>query len=479
MRHIRGRLAILLAAAAAACLAWTRSPAAGTPAPPPESARPAAGDHGWNPSADRDAVWVGVAGCSSSSCHHENGPKGSARSEYDTWAGYDKHARAYQVLFNERSGRIARNLYGEGGKPATEQPLCLKCHASHDGVTASGVGDRFQLADGVGCESCHGAAEKWLTVHYRAGFKELSPEDKAALGLRPTKDLVHRARLCTSCHVGGPDKEVNHDLIAAGHPRLAFELGAYHGIYNKHWDVHNDAARYPDFQARLWAVGQLASAKASLELLQARAAGAEKGARPWPEFAEYDCFACHKVLQVDSPRQTAGYGGRRPGALPWGDWYLSPANPLTGEVGMRQAEDDDPLRALRQLMQSPTPDAPGVSRSSGEVVRRIDGVLSGLRADRPMAAGRMRGLFDRYAVAGGERAKAMSWDEATQLYLAMAALENGLSDLGSGSPEVRDRLAEVAGTLRAAFPAGSDSPSRFQPAAVGAELRSVRGRLGE
>lgn len=483
MRHNPGRLIVVVAAVGAACLVrgWHRAEA--RPAAP-EAALQVDGNHGWDAAADRDATWIGVAGCASSSCHHMNGPKGSKQSEYDTWAGYDKHARAFQVLYNERSQRIARNLYGEGGKPATEQPLCLKCHASHDGVVDRGVGERFQLADGVGCESCHGAAGKWLTVHYQAGFKEKSLEEKAALGLRPTKDILHRAKLCTTCHVGSPEKEVNHDLIAAGHPRMAFELGAYHGIYNKHWNIEDDHERYKDFESRLWSVGQLTSAKAALQLLEARAEGATKsgkGARPWPEFSEYDCFACHKQLQVDSPRQKAGYGDRRAGALPWGDWYFSPTNPLAGGVGMRAAADGDPVRTLREIMQSPAPNSTKVAAPARALIGRIDNILGSLQADRPENVAQVRGFLGQLLRTGREKAKEMSWDEAAQLYLGLAAMQNELSDLRGPKydPAVKDRLEKMARALQQSFPAGSDSPSLYNPAVLDTDLKSIRAKIGD
>jgi hypothetical protein len=484
MRHIRGRLLLVAAIAGVAFLAWNRPRLAARPAEPEAAARPDPENHGWDPAADREATWVGVAGCASSSCHHLNGPKGTLRSEYDTWTAYDKHSRAYQVLFNERSQRIARNLYGDHGKPATEQPLCLKCHASHDGVIDKGVSDRFQLADGVGCESCHGAAEKWLTVHYQDEFKAKSPEEKARLGMRPTKDILHRAKLCTSCHVGSPDKEVNHDLIAAGHPRLAFELGAYHGIYNKHWDVNKDHERYKDFESRLWSIGQLISAKASLQLLAARAEGATKtgkDAKPWPEFSEYDCFACHKRLQVNSPRQEAGYPDRRAGALPWGDWYLSPTNPLAGQVGMKAADDSGSIKSLRRLMQAPAPNSAKVAQGAHEVVRRIDDILGGLQTERPEDVAQVRGFLENLLKVGQEDVAKMSWDEAAQMYLGLAAAQNTLSDLSrpKSSPAVTERLEKMARTLQKAFPAGSDSPSLFKPTALEADLKAIRVRVGD
>jgi len=467
MRHIPGRLLIVTAVLGAAGLSLARSRVENEPAAPAPATASLPEDHGWSATDERNATWIGVAGCASSSCHHMNGPKGSLRSEYDTWAGYDKHARAFQVLYNERSQRIARNLYGAGAQ-ATEQALCLKCHASHDGVTDKGVSDRFQVADGVGCESCHGAAEKWLPLHYQAGFKEKSLEEKAALGLRPTKDIIHRAKLCTSCHVGNTDKEVNHDLIAAGHPRLAFEFGAYHSIYNKHWD---DSAQHKDsdFEARLWTVGQVVTARAALDLLAARADGANKSgkeARPWPEFSEYDCFACHKGLQVDSPRQRAGYAGRNPGAFPYGTWYLSLTDELARETDSKVGNAEISLSSLRKVMQSASPDA-SVARSQATTLSRsLDRWLEKLRARTPLNAAGVDSLLIRLAGDGAKRASTMDWDQATQLYLALAAMQQSRGDLGHKGTELLPTLEAIRQRLRSSFRPGDDSPSAFDPLAL-------------
>src|SRR5688572_26631996 len=77
------------------------------------------------PDPRKSAVEVqGAASCSSVACHNFNGAKGSARSEFSTWAGDDKHSKAFSVLHNDRSTRIVRNLYGDKAKHATEQALC-------------------------------------------------------------------------------------------------------------------------------------------------------------------------------------------------------------------------------------------------------------------------------------------------------------------------------------------------------------------
>src|SRR5690606_32482371 len=88
---------------------------------------------------------------------------------------------------------------------------------------------------GVGCEDCHGPADEWLNLHYRDGWPEAFPEAATAMqALRPT---AARADVCLRCHVGdGLGREVNHDLIAAGHPRLKFELTLYSDAMPRHWD---------------------------------------------------------------------------------------------------------------------------------------------------------------------------------------------------------------------------------------------------
>src|SRR5437763_588117 len=121
MRRLVGRLLLAAAVAGGAWIAWPRPPLRGLTPPareagPSEAAQAApAGEAG-----ARGLRWMGVASCASGACHHQNGPRGSKRSEYTTWAGYDRHARAFQVLYEERSERMVRNLYGADARPAAE-----------------------------------------------------------------------------------------------------------------------------------------------------------------------------------------------------------------------------------------------------------------------------------------------------------------------------------------------------------------------
>jgi hypothetical protein len=404
-------------------------------------------------------------------CHHANGPRGSKGSEYSTWAGYDKHANAFRVLFDTRSERMVRALYGSKAKPATKTEVCLKCHAMNEGSKAN-TDDRFVLSDGVGCESCHGAAGDWVATHYLDEFKVKSAEEKAKLGFRNTKDLLERARLCTGCHVGTGEKDVNHDLIAAGHPRLNFEFASFHGIYPKHWPQGPELERHPDLHARLWEIGQVVTAQRAVELLAARAEGAKD--KPWPEFAEYACYACHKNLKADSPRQKAGYGDRRPGDFPWGTWYVTMARVYSGQPGGTGAGLNDPLDELRKRMERPGPDAAAVARQAGALAAKLESWAGRVHSSQQLSAEQVRGLMRAFSRDGEKGGDTLDWDQAAQFYLALAALHQGLGDLSGERPPARltDDLLQMRRKLQDAFPPGYDSPLRFDPLAP-PSLRSL------
>src|SRR5205807_7279440 len=126
--------------------------------------------------------------------------------EYATWMNKDKkHALAFAVLTEERSQIIVRNYRrGEAGKVgrADKDRTCLSCHAMTFEPAAA---DRVYLNhEGVGCERCHGPAEKWLSIHYLPGWKEKSDTEKMHFGMTPTKNPVQRAKLCADCHIGAP-----------------------------------------------------------------------------------------------------------------------------------------------------------------------------------------------------------------------------------------------------------------------------------
>jgi hypothetical protein len=438
--------------------------------PPAEPTRPV-------PAATLDyklptARFHGHLSCSAAGCHASGDPK-KPGGEYTTWADHDPHFRAYEVLFNDRSRRMIQLLHGNRpGKPqpAHEAALCLKCHAPEAAAPTVSTGEPL-VPRGVGCESCHGPAEHWLTTHFRPEFVSLSRREKAErYGLYPTKDLAFRTTLCASCHVGDANREVNHDLIAAGHPRLAFEYTGYHHspAYGRHWE---EKAYGPDFDARAWEIGQTAAARAAADLLAVRAKRAEA---PWPELAEYSCFACHKDLS-NAPWKPFVTSSTAPGALPWGSWYFSTADLATGDVTLRADID-----RLAGLMERAGPNRSKIATEAVALARKCDTRLRELQAAadadskaRPYSADRLRGLFGataRHAVtADGQRFQAADWDGVTQHYLGAAALYYSWAavDAAGRDPRPREPLMAIGHGLKFPRPAGGasyDSPKGVEPA---------------
>jgi hypothetical protein len=373
----------------------------------------------------------------------------------------DRHVQAYDVLLTERSKIIERNYHykSEVKNPLPEKDgLCLRCHSMDS--EAALQGQYVAFSDGIGCERCHGPAEKWLSQHYLNSWKQLNLREKEAFGFHDTKDLRTRARVCAECHIGTGDAQVDHDLYAAGHPRLYFEMASFVATMPPHWSIKAEKARHPDLEARVWAIGQLTSAQMALELLAFRANAENK--RPWPEFAEYDCYACHHELTASDARQKRGYGDRVPGTLPWNEWYYVMPQTLAGANSpVGDAELAKLLGAIGKEMNLPEPNQDQVAKHARAAAQILGQKATALETARPFDAPTVRQWFttiwdDRNALSG-------TWDRATQGYLALAALHTAASDL---DPSHRD--AALQAQLRKlgkglSFPPGVDSPRGRMP----------------
>jgi hypothetical protein len=406
-------------------------------------------------------------------CHHGNGPRGSKRSEYTTWIAHnDPHSRAYQVLFDEKSLIIEKKLKNlediTRAKPHTND-LCLNCHVQPN-VTKVSRAERYSLTDGVGCEACHGPAEKWLSTHYTEEWRRLTAKKKREQGMTNTKNVLVRAQVCVDCHVGREENDVNHVLIAAGHPRLHFEYGAYLAGYpGRHWSLDSDHRRYPDFEARAWLVGQAVSAQAAVDLLRYRA---QEKPTEWPEFAEYGCFGCHHDLQGQKWR-------RKPtrGALPWGTWYFPLQSVVGASTRAARPEDLKAIEGLQEIMAKPFPNRKDVIRQAehvSAVFNRWAEGLAGERAEEPD----LRRLLSTL-VENGPRLGDSGWDGAAQLCLGIEAAYHTLDDVNPAFHNdrvLKGRIRIMANHLSDAFRSGGgqyDSPRDFDPK----QLRRDLGRL--
>ncbi len=395
---------------------------------------------------------LGVGSCAAAACHHGNGPAGSKGSEYSTWVAVDPHARAFQTLFKPESRAMHETLaraFPEqfaGIKGAEHNPLCLDCHG------AGGHEPERIQADGAGCERCHGPAEKWVSTHYLDGFDRRTP---GFIDLR--NDRVARAQVCMKCHVGDAGQEVDHVLIAAGHPRLRYESGAYYANYAgsyRHWADLGEKERDPAFEARNWVLGQLLCARAALELLLARAADPRRQAN-WPEFAEYDCTACHHDLTNPSRRQLRSLqlaGRRRAGELVWGTWYYPLLPALARNVAGAPPGLLPALAELDRLMRLRYPPPGRVAVQARRCIDHLDLWLPGVLREKfsnDRLAAFLRDL------AGEAGVVESGWDGGSQVYLGLAALHQARGDVSPRfrkTSRLRQPLAEIRTGLRRSFP---------------------------
>lgn len=350
-------------------------------APPAGAAVPPAAA----PPPPEKGFYLGPTACGSSSCHGSVEPRktlGVRQDEYFIWQKKDLHARAFGVLYDDRSRVIARRLHlADAGK----SQLCLTCHALS--VPARLQRGPLELEDGISCESCHGAASGWFEGHRSESWTH---QQSVAAGMTDLRDVPVRANLCLSCHLGGPGRSVNHDLIAAGHPQLAFELDNYSEGMPAHWlpfaDRPPGESERDTHGARAWAVGQAAGFRTGLEQIARRARGAHgegedrgEGEPPWPEFSELSCDSCHHSLAQERWRTAPDRPGR-PG-LP----RLSPAryailrHLVAVAAPERQAALDEGVERLAaQLGRLGTPPAEvaataeRLGHESAELVPRLD-----------------------------------------------------------------------------------------------------------
>ena len=266
--------------------------------------------------------YIGPGSCAASSCHGSVKPIAGSRilhNEYSTWILQDKHSRAYQALTGDVGERMARIL--KLGAKAEEAPKCLACHALYTALEQRGRA--YEISEGVSCENCHGPASAWLGLHTTRSWQH---EKSVALGMQDTRNVIHRTEKCLECHLGTKNRFVDHEMIAAGHPDLYFELDSFSAVMPRHWKVPRESEPGKSAEdaawvgVREWGAGQAVQLRAALERLTWRAKNERFDKKDvWPEYSELSCFGCHHALGAakDSWRQEHGYAGRRPGDPAW------------------------------------------------------------------------------------------------------------------------------------------------------------------
>lgn len=401
---------------------------------------------------------LGTVNCANSLCH------GSASSwkdsnilqnEYITWSRVDKHAtRAFQVLFDERSKRIARNL---GLKEAPhESKLCLDCH-TYDPPPAQ-RGERFKLIDGVSCEACHGPAQPWIETHVAP---HATHADNVAHGLYPTNEPVAQARLCLACHFGNKDKFVTHRMMGAGHPRISFELETFAQTQPAHYAIDADWVKRKGSwdPTRVWAVGQ---ALAASELLDVLVDPKRSRDGLFPELVVFDCHACHHPM---SDTRWTPRPGSSPGRIRLNDSNLLMLRQIARRVLPADGADEF-AKQVAQLHRAMAGDGGDPMDAVSQIRASLDAMTAAI-AKHSFSGADLRAMLAGLAD-DGARGDYHDYSAAEQATMAIAGLLGFLGRKG----EIKDFRAANTSLDRLYDTVKDDE--KFRPERFRAALEDVR-----
>lgn len=415
--------------------------------------------------ADEGAAFIGRASCATATCHGGIAGQGPAwHASAAVWEAVDPHAHAGQVLLNPLSRRIVSALdpesqHSEAALARTLQERCASCHApaltrwqvpnEKDGkwpLTAL----HAPLSAGVACEDCHGRASVWQPQHTSknwTGAERFHPQT----GMLDTESPLQRTDICTQCHVGsytagGSVRDMNHDMVAAGHPALHFDMLKHHHRLPVHWDDQREAlgALKPVELARAAEALRSRVLLAALRLSASRqAAGATA---PQPELSEFDCAACHHALQLESFRQARS----SPGAPLWQPWYTA-ALPLElprEELRMDRSDLAERLRALEKPLEQRAQSLRD-DQAAHDPAKHFSALLEGANVDARFDYCTAPAWVDQLELAG----RSLFQDEQ---YAALSNFENRLFAFR------RDVLGYGASTERNGRSANPQAPSPLE-----------------
>jgi len=416
--------------------------------------------------------YIGPGSCAATSCHGSVKPVAGSRilqNEYSTWILQDKHSRAYQALTGDVGERMAGTL--KLNAKAEESPKCLACHALY--TAPEQRGRSFDISEGVSCEVCHGPASAWLGPHTT---REWPHEKSVSLGMVDTRNLIPRTQKCLQCHLGTREKFVDHEMIAAGHPDLYFELDSFSAVMPRHWKVPRESAPGKPLEdpawvgVREWSTGQAVQLSASMDRLAWRTKGGRADQQnPWPEYAELSCFSCHHSLVAakDSWRQEHGYEGRRPGDPPWNASRYAVFRLLAKQIDSASAQDlDRQLLTVSTEMSKLNPDRAVVANAANAaspLAMRIAERLAAMQYDQAITLRTLQRITDdaEFIALADERAAEQATMALDSLYIAY-----------SKDTKPAD-AAEVRAAINALFQQ-LENPSAYNANQFASALRRIR-----
>jgi hypothetical protein len=361
----------------------------------------------------------------------------------------------------QRANAIGRRL-GIGDVTTSRQ--CTGCHSVSvpDDSPYQNFGGPW--AEGVTCVACHGPYKGWVTEHQVANdptWKHLTRLQKwVNYGMVDLWDPVVRAQSRMSCHIGDPraGRMITHAMYAAGHPPLpSIEVAAFSEEQPRHWlelrcknstvqkSLEFNSERLEQTEQML--IGALVALSRTMELFEAEARN-RTDQSAWPEFARFDCSACHHELEVAGERSgrpvRARTGLGRPLAPSWPmalvPLAIDAADPQRFES--RAAELDARLTAFHAaLMERPFGDSEKTATAARAIIDWANSPLVDLGRLTSVKRGEKRRVLDRVEALRllrrlGQIAAAgrSDYESARQMGWAFRTIVHELRDVTTGRP---------------------------------------------
>lgn len=409
---------------------------------------------------------MGVASCAGSTCHGRSVPSGTPvrQDELQRWQEESSpggaHSRAWRVIGEPRGQAIVRRL---GLDSAGVMRECAGCHTTPGSSS---------VAEGVGCEACHGDAKGWLAAHYTVGT---SHARNVAQGMTDLTVPRVRAGVCLDCHLSGDGQGqfIAHRIMAAGHPRITFELDLFSTLQQHHDEDADYAARkgHKTNAMQMWAIGQ-AEAVARGLALYSQPAKANDGV--FPEFTFYDCHSCHRrIYDGEEANVSAVPNPGRPirtGMPPYNDENMILLAAAARVVAPGEAATFDARsKAFHRAMGA----GRGEAVAAAQALRQSANALSARFAATPFNRDQAFAVIDAIA-SDAISERFTDYAGSVQSVMALDTLLNGMVNSGmvtaGGAGALRIQINQAYAAVR--------DPNGFQPIgfrrALGGAVRSIR-----
>ena len=368
-----------------------------------------------------------IVGCMTTACHGSNGPDAKTwQRAGKIWFDQDPHAQAYTSLLTDTSANIVSRLVNEELKPSSQRyrdilnAKCVSCHANENAPET-------QRVLGADCQVCHGSADAWGSQHYSSEWKALGKSRFDDTKMFNVESLVGRAQVCSSCHIGelnrggGLDREVDHRLMAAGHPPMHFDFESFLRRYPVHWDTKDEPiGTGSSIGFERWRIGKITSAITRLKLLVARSERSIDRSTPtreWPELTEYSCSSCHHALVQPSWRLSGGIKT----TADWDDWTVSQLDSAIRDKSVVELKAQ--ILGLKSQIERVVPEPKSVATNAESLRRWLEIELKQVASARENS---VEIMLPKLHAQVETFPKFRNWESAAQWYIATRVLTEGL-----------------------------------------------------